>query len=96
MVLLFILGIIGLMLVGGIFNESINSFGSTGMGDLVAILFIISLGLLIGSSVSIIENVKEENYKKGQVDALSGNEIKYEMKIQPDSSRVWVKKDEDQ
>jgi uncharacterized membrane protein YdjX (TVP38/TMEM64 family) len=55
--------------------------------------FIIGLfiGMIIGVILlSMIFNPTEIGYKRGQIDALIGN-IKYELVINPDSTRTWEK-----
>jgi len=47
------------------------------------------LMIFILASLSISINQAKYNYREGQIDALTGN-IKYELIIQPDSTRVWV------
>ena len=34
----------------------------------------------------------EDYYKRGQIDVINGK-VKYELKAQPDSTRIWVKKE---
>ena len=45
----------------------------------------ILLGLLVGDAIG-----ESRGYKKGQIDALTGN-VRYELRVQNDSTRVWVK-----
>lgn len=53
-------------------------------------MFIVSMGYLSGT---ILENGKEEGYKRGQIDAIKGD-IKYKLKnVEVDSIEKWVKKD---
>lgn len=50
-------------------------------------------GFILGAVIGIILwavffNPIKEGYKRGQVDALTGN-IKYELVTQPDSTKTW-------
>lgn len=38
--------------------------------------------------------VRKDSYRRGQVDALSGRNIQYELTLQDDSTRVWVEKED--
>ena len=49
----------------------------------LAILFVVLFGNIYGSL----------SYKNGQIDAITGN-VKYELKTQADSTRVWVDKEQ--
>ena len=48
---------------------------------------IVALILLMGI-------VRKDSYRRGQVDALSGRNIQYELTLQDDSTRVWVEKED--
>lgn len=87
--ILFVLGIVGLM----VFSGGLMTVENEHAGFPLALLFIISVLLIIGSSGNMIEQLETENYKQGQIDALSGNNIEYKLETQPDSSKIWVKKD---
>lgn len=49
--------------------------------------FLVAFGIFF-----IVLDVEQNSYKEGQVDALSESNIKYELKLQSDSSRIWVEK----
>ena len=53
------------------------------------ILVGIALGMMLGISLSSWFDMSE-NYKQGQIDALTGN-IKYELVTQPDSTWEEIK-----
>lgn len=53
------------------------------------------IGIILGAAVIVISSgIFVENtmpYKAGQIDALSGK-VLYELKDQPDGTRIWVRK----
>lgn len=51
------------------------------------------IGMFIATCIwlMVLSNVTDTSYKEGQIDALTGK-IKYELKTNVDSTRVWVEK----
>lgn len=56
-------------------------------------LILIGIGMVIATLCTfILIGISNVNpYRQGQIDALNGK-IKYELQVQPDSSRIWVPK----
>ena len=54
-------------------------------------------GALVASIIWIIcvIDVSEESYCRGQIDALSGNKIQYELRSNPDGTVTWEKIDKE-
>jgi len=46
------------------------------------------VGVLLGLLVALFVAITADDYKKGQIDALTGK-VKYHLVIQPDSTRTW-------
>ena len=58
-------------------------------GDIFKVWFGAFIGFILGAL--IVGTVRyNEGFKEGQIEALTGN-VQYELQVQPDSSRVWVK-----
>ena len=56
------------------------------------LVFGILFGLLSG--MVVVGNTEHKAaYRQGQIDALSGQKIKYELLPQPDGTVVWVEKE---
>ena len=57
-----------------------------------AFLGVVACFLGMGFILMYSDIIKKESYKQGQIDALTGK-VKYELKIQVDSTKTWeVKK----
>lgn len=61
-------------------------------GYTVVVIGIILMGVSIGIEHYVISE-RTPNYKQGQIDALTG-EVQYELVTQPDSSRAWQLKED--
>lgn len=73
-----------------------GDWGADGDGILIFLLIFVFFMMCMGYlSTQIYLGGHSDGYKQGQIDALSSSNIKYELKVQPDSSRVWVRKDAD-
>lgn len=81
-----VIGSILIFMCGMIWNEG----DSEGIGLALFSFIVVLMGVFF-----IFVEVSEDYYKQGQVDALSGDKIQYELKVQQDSSRIWVEKNED-
>lgn len=79
--ILFIVCVIVLILVNNIINCK----------EFVAVSIVIYFFTIL-IVVILLQVTSDKYYKQGQVDAINGK-VKYELKVQPDSARIWVKKE---
>lgn len=61
------------------------------IGEVIKACIIIGFGIMALLFIYFMfSDIIEVNYKKGQIDALTGR-IKYELVTKPDSTKVWEK-----
>ncbi len=74
----------GLLFMGILFTLIFSDIDE----DLIGFVMFLVLVLLVSSSMLGSFATEKYSYKKGQVDALT-NKIKYELKLNADSTKTW-------
>ena len=64
-------------------RSRLSHFIDFAMGVVIATIYWVAM-----INWSIVPHSEEQAYRQGQIDALSGT-VKYELVVQPDSSRIW-------